>query len=183
MIIILEGADRTGKSTLAAELKRLTGGEVIHAGKPTQPPLWEYLAPLADVGPHSDRHVILDRWHWGEWIWPKIFGRESEMTWDLLKTIDKELMSRGAFTIYCHREDYRRWAKELVQYNEPIGVAELFTALDMYEHVERAMPTACFWYDWTESDLQDEAAKFVEHARWLAEDLRDQFPQEYPDPS
>ena len=172
MIIILEGCDRTGKTTLAEELKRLTGGTVIHASKPTSPPLEEYLSPLIDYRPGSGETIILDRWHWGEWVWPKIFKRESEMTWKLLKSIDKQLAAIGAMTVYCARHDYREWVKDLRANNEPISADQLFDALDLYEKIDWAMSTSTFWYDWTdEDDMETRASVFVENAQFIEDEL------------
>lgn len=73
MIIIIEGTDGVGKTTIAKAMAEKLGYEYRHTGPPTQE-TWqdEYLYPLVTM-----RHVVLDRWHVGEMVWPAIFRRES----------------------------------------------------------------------------------------------------------
>lgn len=94
-IIIIEGTDGTGKSTLAAEMVELHDAHYVHAGPPTRE-RWtdEYISTVRslldnqwirnrepfggyEIVPDEDKVVVLDRWHLGEWVWPRIFGRKS----------------------------------------------------------------------------------------------------------
>jgi thymidylate kinase len=79
-IIILEGLDGTGKSTLASRLYKSlsTPLAILHAGPPVATTLIrEYVWPL---GIASNGYVVIcDRWHLGERVWPEIFDRESLM--------------------------------------------------------------------------------------------------------
>lgn len=85
MLIILEGPDGAGKSTLAQELAAHLGRttsdkvEVWHRGAPTHHPLEEYLLPLLSYRPGTGHHLILDRWHWGEAVYPKILNRPTQL--------------------------------------------------------------------------------------------------------
>lgn len=74
--LILEGADATGKTTIAKRIAEDTRATYIHAGPPTRE-TWEteYLAPLM---PYR-LDLVLDRWHLGELIWPAIFNRPALM--------------------------------------------------------------------------------------------------------
>jgi hypothetical protein len=74
MFIVLEGTDASGKSTLAAEIKRqllLKYGDVtlFHKGKPEEETrrwaLNEYGISISTID-WTARHAIADRWHWGE---------------------------------------------------------------------------------------------------------------------
>lgn len=74
-ILILEGADATGKSSHAEWHRKYNGATVIHAGAPTHVDWYdEYVKPLWDRG---DENIVLDRWHLGEMVWPKVFNRPS----------------------------------------------------------------------------------------------------------
>lgn len=107
MLIILEGADGSGKSTLADRLVDLLATnlpgdtvELRHKGPPTQHPLDEYETPLWDYRPGQGKHIICDRWHLGELVYPKVLGRESLMDDVTRWHIDQFLKCRGALVIY-----------------------------------------------------------------------------------
>jgi len=80
MITIIEGADGTGKTTYAQKLSERFNAKYLHAEQP-KTRLWsdEYIRPI------TSQNMILDRWHLGEVVWPKIYGRQSlfdETTFD-----------------------------------------------------------------------------------------------------
>lgn len=107
-LTIIEGPDCAGKSTLAGRvvdlLRRTYPGEHVeyrHCGVPTQHPLDEYVAPLLDYRPGTGRHVVCDRWHVGETVYPAVLDRPTDMT-DAVRTyVEAFLRSRGARLIYC----------------------------------------------------------------------------------
>lgn len=100
-IIILEGTDGTGKTTLAKEIARQQDRLILHASKPTHDN-WpdEYVEPLAEL----DQRLVLDRWHLGEYIWPDIMGRKSLFNTHLdLVECNNRLIALGAFTLVLVR--------------------------------------------------------------------------------
>jgi len=82
MITILEGTDGTGKSTHASWLATTTKGKLIHAGAPIHANWYqEYVKPIkTHLETMPEVPLVLDRWHMGEMIWPKVFGRKSLFT-------------------------------------------------------------------------------------------------------
>jgi len=79
--IILEGLDRTGKSTVA-ELYKKQGYEVVHMSAPNKKykedgyagPL--YIDEVLDMYMQYDgQDVIFDRSPYGEAVWPHVYGR------------------------------------------------------------------------------------------------------------
>lgn len=102
-IIILEGADGTGKTTLAKELAKAQGRLIMHASAP-QSETWaeEYVDSITGIIPTQS--LVLDRWHLGEWVWPQFFSRESlyESHIDMQECHEK-LIAIGAFTIVLVR--------------------------------------------------------------------------------
>lgn len=112
MLIIIEGADCAGKSGLALRLAavldrryqdRVTRPtQVLHAGPPTRHPLDEYVTPLLDYRPNSS-HIICDRWHVGESVYPELVGRESQLTAGVRAWIELFLASRGALLVHLRR--------------------------------------------------------------------------------
>lgn len=112
MLIILEGPDCAGKTTFA---ERITAaikhaepdGDVtlFHRGPPQVHPLDEYVTPLLDYRPGIGRHVVCDRWHVGELIYPQLVERHTDMTTDVELYVEKFLQSRGALLVYCDATD------------------------------------------------------------------------------
>lgn len=107
MLIIVEGGDGAGKSTLIERLvKQLQHDEpdakveVLHRGPPTQHPLDEYVTPLLGYRPGANHHIICDRWHVGEWVYPEVMGRTTQADRAIWYYIEMFLHSRGAFVIY-----------------------------------------------------------------------------------
>lgn len=111
MLIIVEGPDRAGKSTLITALrsrieKLHPRGRVglLHAGPPKRHPLDEYEQPLFSYRPDRDIHIICDRWHIGEQVYPIVFNRKTNLTLPAQAHIEAFLRSRGAVLIYVYAD-------------------------------------------------------------------------------
>src|SRR4249920_1716146 len=127
MLIVIEGIDRTGKSTLATSLAVATGGDIIHAAKPTKHPIDEYVGPLINYDPtdtSDDNTLILDRWHIGELVWPGFFGRSSALDDAVFRWIEMFMKSRGAVYVWADRTDTDAWIEELVAADEPVKTVQ-----------------------------------------------------------
>lgn len=114
MLIILEGPDCAGKTTFAERIAAAirhsepdSDVTLFHRGPPQVHPLDEYVAPLLDYRPETGRHVVCDRWHVGETVYPALFDRHTDMTEDVLLYVEKFLQSRGALLVLCVAEPAR----------------------------------------------------------------------------
>jgi thymidylate kinase len=105
MLIIAEGPDGSGKSTLCELLEELLplGTVRYHATspKPEQHPLDLYENPLEWYRPCVGQHVVCDRWHVGEYIYPRVMDRVTKLEDVTRWHIERYLESRGALTVYC----------------------------------------------------------------------------------
>lgn len=104
MLIVIDGVDCTGKTTLARTLKYHYGFEYRHAGPPTSHALDEYVASLEGFNPFCDR-VVLDRFHLGELVWPRVFERDSTYVPEVHRYVELFLRSRGALIVACDGDD------------------------------------------------------------------------------
>jgi thymidylate kinase len=108
MLIILEGPDLAGKSTLtreiADEIIRVTGvtAVLMHKGPPDDRHILEqYELDLRDYDPGMT-DVICDRWHVGETIYGPLLRGENRLTTPMLRHVNMFLESRGAVTVYVN---------------------------------------------------------------------------------
>lgn len=117
-LIVLEGADGVGKSSLARELHThpdLPNCRLIHKGPPeTDHLLREYLADIAWYRADQPQlsNVVCDRWHLGELVYPLLQrGRETLATRETLAYLQLWLLSRGALLVHVEADTtvvYRR---------------------------------------------------------------------------
>jgi thymidylate kinase len=103
MLIILEGPDLAGKSTIAGQLITQLATryprhstQLLHRSPPTSHPLDEYVTPLLEYDPRGTQNIVCDRWHLGEIVYPKIKNRASSMSPAILSYVQMFLESRGA---------------------------------------------------------------------------------------
>lgn len=115
-LVILEGLDCAGKTTLAGRIiDRLRAEEpgaavgYRHAGVPQEHPLDEYVEPLLGYHPGTNQHMICDRWHLGESVYPALLGRFTDLTEGVRAYVELFLRARGALLVYCEASyDYLR---------------------------------------------------------------------------
>jgi hypothetical protein len=87
--------------------KRYDGHErvqLLHRGPPTQHPLDEYENTLHVYRPGTNTHVVCDRWHLGELVYPHLLGRETRYDTAVHRHVDLFLRSRGALIVYLEPE-------------------------------------------------------------------------------
>ena len=110
MLIVLEGVDKAGKSTLAQELQKLLKWPVIHFGKPGPNPADEYGVFLKQ----NKGNYILDRFYVGELIYAPLLRNKHSLTATQKTTIERLCRSRGTVLIHV-APDYKIIEKRLNQ--------------------------------------------------------------------
>lgn len=103
MLIILEGVDGSGKSSLASaivdDLKKSDYTESIrelHSGPLKRDPLEEYVFSIDDYAPSTESHIVADRWHYGELIYGPLYRGKSAINTAQWRWMEMWLQSRGA---------------------------------------------------------------------------------------
>lgn len=101
MVIIIEGADGSGKSSLARTLHRQTNWLLIHRSQPKdkqdkQRMMDEYLDLI-----WKGEDVIFDRSWYSEMVYGPIMRDESVISYEQMHTLEIALTLHGALIIYC----------------------------------------------------------------------------------
>lgn len=143
MLILLDGADGAGKSTLAQRIVEFLNDqrpgetvEVWHRGKPTRHPIDEYVTPLFNYHPGAKRHIIADRWHWGELVYPKVKSRATKYDESTHAYTELFLRSRGALGVHVWRDHveiqdvFRQRGEFVLTSDELLTTQRLFTAVE-----------------------------------------------------
>jgi nicotinamide riboside kinase len=103
-IIVLEGPDCTGKSTLAKAIVEKFNGTYIHAtwSKDLDRVMWEYHLELVDraVRESKDRVVVIDRLWLSEAIYGRIYRGGSKIPHEG-RMLDRILRAYGTLNIVC----------------------------------------------------------------------------------
>jgi len=153
-IVIIEGTDCTGKTTLANELARRTGARtaVLHAGPPaTNVALREYVLPLAMAD--DGWTVICDRWHLGELVWAELYKRTPLFSHEGIAYVEIAMLGVGVpiTAVYLHRDE-THIQLELLERGE--NSPETFQAIDLYKKALAASTLS--WNIWTLTQALDE---------------------------
>ncbi len=140
-LILLEGLDRTGKSSLAQKFED-DGYEVIHLSAPakqyTQPGYTgpSYMDDMIElIQRAASRDIVLDRTHYGELIWPTVYGRKPMLTDDDIEVIREIEESVGVRRILMYDPDVEAHWNRCVANNEPLTRPQFLRARTMYDRM------------------------------------------------
>lgn len=186
MLIIVEGADGVGKTTLVekleARIRELPHHEVtvLHKGPPEDiNGLVEYELPLQDFRPEREKVVICDRWHLGEVIYGPLLRDVSRLSLPKQRHLELFLAARGAFIVHVTAPP-----DEVVDRQTQRGTLDLLPASFTHQIIDRYLEEAwnslleCVDFVNTGYDPDDESAWFgivngvIIHAAQLASRTR-----------
>ena len=111
MIIIIEGPDGSGKTTLANQLSKQTGYKIIHRTRPKTEEekaimMDEYLRII-----RSGESIIFDRCWYSEMIYGPVMRNASAISYPQMYDLERWLMEVGAIIIYCTDAKQALWAR------------------------------------------------------------------------
>lgn len=95
MLIVLEGIDGVGKTTLANLLSKTYNAGIIHATRET-PNDWAWFNELLDLA--KDCNIIMDRSFWGQFVYQD--PEERKLSWEQLHELEHRLDQEGGKLIY-----------------------------------------------------------------------------------
>jgi len=137
--ILIEGVDRSGKSTVA-EMYEEQGYKVVHMSAPDK----KYFKP-GYVGPsyidelidlymqYDGEDVVFDRTIYGEFVWPNVFSRKSLLTEDDLEPLlEFEYKNNAQYFLFYDKDKEAHWQR-CVANNEPLTRVQFVAAYREYE--------------------------------------------------
>jgi thymidylate kinase len=98
VIIVIEGPDASGKTTLAKAIAEAIDAAYVHASAPLRHPLVEYTEPIETLRPE---HIVLDRWHIGEMIYGPKYRGKAGLSRKQFDAVEEFLSERGALLVHC----------------------------------------------------------------------------------
>lgn len=175
MFIILEGPDGSGKTRLAGILNEMIKREepdsvvkYVKKSVPERHPLLEYedVSEVLLYRPNTGIHVICDRFHWGERVYPTVRNRPTQLDEPAWRHINATLSSRGALVVICNQyadvypEVYRSRGEDMAQLDELPRVQKHFRELEF------TTPLFTTSFNW-QSPMNGDATRILEVARRL----------------
>lgn len=132
-LIILEGLDRTGKSSVAAYFEA-KGFELIHQSAPPKgmsaDVFLEEQMQLISQAAHKD--IVLDRSYYGELVWPQVYGRDSLLSEENLEALRELEDSVGTTRILMFDPNVEAHWKRCVDNQEPLTKLQFTRARTLF---------------------------------------------------
>jgi thymidylate kinase len=159
-IIIFEGHDKSGKSTIAAELSKQNNIPIFKVNRSKY--WWDpevnlkYLTEgITQFIEQTGQSVILDRWTPSDYMYSKLFDRD--ISYRKIADIDARLGKLNALIVYCYKD------KEAFVHDEE---DKDFIDITMYEKMtslyeEFAVNSKCraLWLNTSDQNLDAQLAK------------------------
>jgi hypothetical protein len=97
MLIVIEGADKTGKTTLAKAISKQLGFEYVHFSAPKGPPADEYLDFLLNL----KKPTVCDRFHLGELVYGPLLRGKAGLSPLELVVIERVMRLKQAVVVHA----------------------------------------------------------------------------------
>lgn len=129
-VIILEGENKTGKTTLAKEFQS-HGFDYIKCSQPKGDPYIEYMNILKKI----KKDTVIDRFAYGELVYGPLYRGESKLSNEQLRNIEMKVMALGGVLIYC-TDNPKNIEKRFKQENEEFAdVKKIKKTISLYNKI------------------------------------------------
>lgn len=139
--IILEGLDRSGKTTVA-KLYQNKGFQLVHMSAPSKKYVEpgyagpSYLDEMVDLYmKYNAQDVIFDRSPYGETVWPFVYGREARLNEDDLEILREMEEANEAERLLFHDDNVEAHWKRCVDNKEPLTRNQFNQANVLFERM------------------------------------------------
>lgn len=95
MLIVLEGCDGVGKSTIARSLAKILNARIIHCTT-TTPNDYKFFKNIIDIS--KTQNIIADRFCYGQFVYQT--PAERHLTWEELTQLELDMAEAGAKVVY-----------------------------------------------------------------------------------
>ncbi len=111
MIIIIEGPDGGGKTTLAQQLSKQTGYPILHRSQPKTDEekklmLGEYIQAIK-----GNKNAIFDRCWYSEMAYGPVMRDSSVISYPQMYELERMLAKNGAIIIHCTGSESALWMR------------------------------------------------------------------------
>jgi hypothetical protein len=152
--IILEGLDRSGKSSVA-EMYKKEGFEIIHMNAPDKVYFKQgysgpsYLEEMIDIySTYAGKDVIFDRSAYGELVWPEIYNRQTLLSSDDFEYLQQLEYNNDTVKILMYDENKDAHWQRCVDNKEPLTRHQFIHATRLYEEMAKT-------YNFEKKQLKD----------------------------
>ncbi len=148
-LIILEGLDRVGKTSVATHFQA-KGFEVVHQSAPAKGMTTDLFLEeqMLLVSRAASNDIVLDRSYYGELIWPQIYGRESLLSEEQLEALRELEESVGTTRILMYDPNVEAHWKRCIDNQEPLTKPQFVRARSLFSAMAEK-------YNFSRKTLQD----------------------------
>lgn len=111
--IIIDGPDSVGKSYLANFLNKTFGFNVVHSDASSAND-FKYHCDLLE----NDNHDTLDRFMAGEYVYPKLYGRDAKLTMTEMEKLFKKIIDTNSLYVIMNTSDVDILIRRLAERKE-----------------------------------------------------------------
>jgi len=111
MLILLEGPDGSGKTTLAKQLAKQTGYKQVCFSYPKSEQEKAEMLSMYEKVIKSAGNVIIDRCWYSEMVYGPILRKENNISFPQMYTLERLLAKKGAMIIYCTGDRNTLWER------------------------------------------------------------------------
>lgn len=129
MIIILEGPDGGGKSTLAAQLSRQTKYPIARYSYPKTAEEKEQMMQMYVQAIKEAKNVIFDRSWYSELVYGPVMRNGHVLSYPQMYALEEMLAKKGAVLIYCTASPEVLWRRCMARGEDYVTDQETFIGI------------------------------------------------------